>query len=334
MEVRPRDSGRIALSVAMLRRGVRRTSGKGFVGVTIALALVGGTYGVASATAQARPQHDHGRDHHSGLRWDMRGRGSWVVCPMIPAGTDALKLPPIPEEERGFGGLITAIGSNSITFTTPEGVSETVDVDSSTIFRNDDQKISFSDLTAGEDVEVVAPRMEVEPESSTTTSAPAGSTDQSTTTSTTSPVPIARLVVVVGPELEGWVEATATGSFVLQDPQGFRFTVDTSSSTVYSERGVSPAPTSVAVGDVVLVKGVLNLSDYSTLNATSVWIIPQKPVKGCCGPWRGKGPRIDMEGDSSMVVCASIGSGTSSSSSTSTTSTTTTTTQASGGSSS
>lgn len=74
----------------------------------------------------------------------------------------------------------------------------------------------------------------------------------------------------------GTAPASATGSFTLVDRAGTTWTVDLSTTTTYSEAGVtSPSYSNVAVGDEAAVDGTSAGTD--TVDATSVALV-QKPV--------------------------------------------------------
>jgi|GEM_PF-5408098 len=154
----------------------------------------------------------------------------------------------------GFGGLrgsIALIGTGSLTLTETNGLSVVVGTTSSTTYRLGDTTISASSLVVGENVVArLAPG------------------------STTSPV--ATEIDVVPAHVAGTVVSVTGTSIVVQDAQGFWWTVVVGGSTTYSSGRGGMAGTSVTVADVVPgvridAAGMVD-ANHTSLDATSVKI--------------------------------------------------------------
>ena len=148
-------------------------------------------------------------------------------------------------------GLLTNVGTGSLTVETPSGATVQVKVDSSTSYRQGTTSLAFGRLASGEDVAVVP------------TSDTAGGSS-----------PTAATVRVVGPVIAGQVVSMSGTTIVVSGAQGLHRTIVASSSTgVTTASGTSGTLGSVTVGTRIAALGTI-AADHADLVATSIYVLP------------------------------------------------------------
>lgn len=161
---------------------------------------------------------------------------------------------------RGTNGLVTSVGSDSLTVQTPDGA-KTVALTSSTTYYVGRTAATKSAVTVGKVVHV---RL-ADPGAAT---------------------PVAAVVRVVPAHIAGWVAAVDGSTITLTDISGFTRTVTTSGTTTYVKDGATATSSIVAKGAFVRAIGTVG-SDGTTLDATRV--ATGLPDRGN-GPGDGPGP--------------------------------------------
>jgi hypothetical protein len=143
----------------------------------------------------------------------------------------------------GYGGLVTAIDSDSLTVRSPRGT-ETISLTSSTTYYVGKTKAARSAVEKGTVVHVrlVDPRATKK---------------------------VAAVVTVLPAHLEGWVTKIGDSSITLTDPSGFTRTIRTGPATTYVKDGAAATRTAITVGSLVRAIGQVD-SDGTTLDATRV----------------------------------------------------------------
>jgi hypothetical protein len=207
----------------------------------LALALAaGGTAWAAGGGGWGGPHNGaHGYGPHGSLRWGF-GRDS------APLGIVA--------------GLNTSSTPNVLSITEFDGTTATYDVSSNTQYFLNGVKGSSTSVVAGENVVVFA-----------------GRNWGGWSGSTASTTPTAQVVYLFSPHVFGSVQSVTTNStgqlIVVQDPQGFWHSIQTSSTTVYYSNGTSSttAPT-FTTGEIIAALGSVG-TDHLTLDATQVNVV-------------------------------------------------------------
>lgn len=143
----------------------------------------------------------------------------------------------------GYGGLVTAVDSDSLTVRTPRGA-ETVALTSSTTYYEGATKATRSAVEKGDVVHV---RL-ADPQATTK---------------------VATVVTVLPAHLAGWVTAVDAGTITITDRDGFSRTIRTSASTTYVRDGATATRSAVTVGSMVRALGEV-APDGTTLQATRV----------------------------------------------------------------
>lgn len=209
----------------------------------------------------------------------VAGASGVSSTPVLDAATTAPSAAPRPVPAAhgrwgwrgGVAGLITSIGSSSLTVQRPDGTTVQVTVTSATTYRSGTTALTLDKLSAGEDVLVVP------------TSATAGSS-----------TPTAASVRVVGPVIAGRVVSVSGSTVVVSDPQGFYRTVITSSATtVTGSDGKASSLAAVQPNTRIAALGAI-AADHTDLDATAIRILPAMPtgpVPGPMGPGGPMGPR-------------------------------------------
>ncbi len=238
----------------------------------VAAGIVQGTPGSDSFTIQTRSGASETIDVSSSTTYYERGvsspsltnlaSGDFVVAFGTASGSTvtASKIQLAGAPSPSHHGLAVAgtvqgtPGASSFTITTPSGASDTVDVSSSTsYFERGVSAASLSNVASGDYVAVF------------------GSVSDSTVTAT-------KVAIATPPPSNGQFATAGTvqqtsasgGSFVIETWNNTQVTVQTSSSTTYTERGVSSASlTDIAVGENVAVFGTVS---GSTVTATQIAI--------------------------------------------------------------
>jgi hypothetical protein len=154
-------------------------------------------------------------------------------------------------QRGGYGGLVTAIDSDSLTVRTPQGT-ETIGLTSSTAYYVGRDKVSRTAIAKGAVVRVrlADPRATKK---------------------------VATVVSVLPAHLEGWVTKVDDSSFTITDPSGFTRTINTNGSTTYAKDGATATRSAITVGTLVRAIGKVD-SDGTTLDATQVAV--GRPGKG------------------------------------------------------
>lgn len=218
------------------------------IGGAVAVGVAAGSYGAAWATTQALSG--------PGPRG---GPPAGAVPPRLagtkPPGAHAAPAPPAPGPPGG--GLLTAIGSSSITVEGPNGKSTTFTTVSSTTYSQAGHSISRSGLHVDDPVTVL-------PKSSG--SKTSGASDLT-----------AGAVDVLRSQLRGVVDSVSSGTITITGFQGFKRTIATSSGTRYIKGTTTVSRSAVSDGEVVGALGTL-MSGGTELNAQLVVIGQPSPA--------------------------------------------------------
>lgn len=206
----------------------------------LTLGLMAGGYGVASAatsngTGTATSQSSTGAP-------GPRGFGG-------PGGPGDPRHGPRP------GGVVTAIGTNSITVQRPDGTTQTVTTNSSTTYTRDGASSTASALATGERVRI----RPTQPPTSSSSSVTAANVD------------------ITDPQIHGTVEGVSGSVLTIVDDQGFWRTVDLSSSTTYTDSGNSSSASALTAGKPVVATGTVD-ADHVALDAGTVAVDPVRPA--------------------------------------------------------
>lgn len=145
---------------------------------------------------------------------------------------------------RGFGGVLTAVTSSSLTYAGPDGTTHTVGLTSSTTYTRDGATAHHSDLAVGE-------RISVRPVDPSATS------------------PVAASVDIHSPHLGGTVYSVNGNTIVIIDGEGFHRTIHTTSATVYTDNGQSATSSAVTKGQHLNALGSID-TNGTDLDATRV----------------------------------------------------------------
>lgn len=167
-----------------------------------------------------------------------------------------------------YGGLVTAVDSDSLTVRGPRGT-ETVALTSSTAYYDGATKATRSVLDAGDVVHV---RL-VDPRATSK---------------------VAAVVTVVPARIAGWVTQVGDTSLTLKDLDGFTRTVRTGSGTTYVKDGATATRSAITVGSLVRAVGHV-ADDGTTLEATRVatGMPSREDGPGPDGPGFGRGGMMD-----------------------------------------
>lgn len=143
----------------------------------------------------------------------------------------------------GYGGLVTAIDSDSISVRSPRG-SETIALNGSTTYYVGQTKVTRSAVEKGDVVHVrlADPRADKK---------------------------VATVVTVVPAHLAGWVTKVGDSAITITDLDGFTRTIRTSGSTAYVKDGETATRSAITVGTLVRAFGQV-ADDGTTLDATRV----------------------------------------------------------------
>jgi len=219
----------------------------------VAGGLAAGSYGVASAAAShdaATPASSQALSSPSSSSKPASGHTSSGG----PIGVGRLGLGGDfgPGGNIGQGGTITKLDSTSITVEPLFGGTLTVTTNSSTVYREGDNKVARSALAVGEQIAFL-------PEGRLTSSSASGSK-------------VVTVVEIVQPHVSGKVVKVDGSELVVSEEDGLNVTVNTSSSTSYGEAGQSASSSAVQVGTVVSVTGTLS-PDHEQIDATTIEIV-------------------------------------------------------------
>jgi len=155
------------------------------------------------------------------------------------------------ELRGGYGGLVTAIDSDSVTVRTPGGT-QTIALNGSTTYYTGKTKATRSAVGKGS---VVRIRL-VDPQATKK---------------------VAAVVSVVPAHIAGWVTKVSDDTITVTDPSGFTRTIRTTGSTTYLKDGASATRTIVTVGTMDMALGTVD-DNGTTLDATQVAV--GRPGKG------------------------------------------------------
>ncbi|HEY5475049.1 MAG TPA: DUF5666 domain-containing protein [Candidatus Limnocylindrales bacterium] len=161
-------------------------------------------------------------------------------------------------------GTVKAVGSGSVTITQFDGSSKTLTLTASTTYSEAGATVSGSALVVG--VRISAQ----------------GTVDSGGNFTATA-------ITIAPSSVQGTVASKTATAMVITTAAGKTVTVDVSSATKYSVRGISAATlANVAVGDRIAASGTLNAD--GSLNATAVQAVPNdQPGFGGFGPGGGRG---------------------------------------------
>jgi hypothetical protein len=143
----------------------------------------------------------------------------------------------------GYGGLVTAIDSDSLTVSTGRG-SETITLNSSTDYYVGKTAATRSAISKGDivHVRIADPRATKK---------------------------VASVVSVVPAHLSGWVTKVDSDEITITDHDGFTRTIKTSGSTTYEKDGASATRSAITVGAFVHAVGAVD-DNGTTLDAQQV----------------------------------------------------------------
>jgi hypothetical protein len=150
----------------------------------------------------------------------------------------------------GPRGVVSAIGTDTITITGMDGTSVTFDTTSATTYTKDGASSTSAALAVGENVSI---QLTAPPTSSTATST-------------------AKSINIVSPSLRGSVVSVSGTTIVVQDGQGFYRTIDTSASTTFLNGGAASTIASITPGENVLAVGSVD-ADHTDLDAATVGVL-------------------------------------------------------------
>jgi hypothetical protein len=162
-------------------------------------------------------------------------------------------------------GTVTAVGTASVTITQFDGSAKTLTLTGSTTYTEAGATVSISALTVGDRISAQ------------------GTVDSAGAFTATS-------VTIAPASVQGTVASKTTTTIVVTTTSGKTVTVDVSSATKYTVRGVSsPTLANIAVGDRIAAEGTLNSN--GSLAATVVQAAPndQPGFGGFGGPGGGFG---------------------------------------------
>ncbi|HEX7498322.1 MAG TPA: DUF5666 domain-containing protein [Candidatus Limnocylindrales bacterium] len=161
-------------------------------------------------------------------------------------------------------GTVTAANSSSVTITQFDGSSKTLTLNGSTTYTEAGATVTNSALVVGVRISAL------------------GTLDSSGNFTATA-------VMIAPTSVQGTVASKTATAIVVTTTAGKTVTVDVSSTTRYTVRGISAATlANVAVGDRIAASGTLNTD--GTLNATAVQSAPNdQPGFGGFGPGGGRG---------------------------------------------
>lgn len=165
-------------------------------------------------------------------------------------------------------GKVTAIGSGTITLTTAEGTSQTIDTTSSTRYYTMNVAATSAAISLGDQVAVVIARP-----------APSASSSKSSSSKTTSvpTTPKAAAVVDIKPFATGSVVSATAGEIVVKS-DGLERDILVGGSTSYTEAGATIPASAVAAGETVFAWGSA-ATDPTQLQASNV-IVTGPSVSG------------------------------------------------------
>lgn len=172
----------------------------------------------------------------------------------------------------GFGrdsapyGIVEGLANDVLTVMAFDGSTVTYDVGMNTQYFLNGEKGSSSSVAAGENVVVFA-----------------GRDWGGWSGSSSSTTPTAQVVYLFSPHVFGSYQSETTNStgelIVVQDPQGFWHSIQTSSSTVFYVNGTSSTtPPTFSTGEILAAIGSV-ASDHVTLDATQVNVVTPKAHK-------------------------------------------------------
>lgn len=156
-------------------------------------------------------------------------------------------------------GSVTSLVGDTLTVLEFDGVSQTFTVGTSTKYFLDGKATTSAAVTAGLNVVVDAPHYWAGGSSTTT--------------------PAAAIVFLISPNVLGNIQSVTVGTsgdtINVLNPQGFAFTIQTSSTTTFWVDGTSSttAPT-FTDGEIIAALGTVNTSSRDELDATQVNVIP------------------------------------------------------------
>lgn len=169
----------------------------------------------------------------------------------------------------GFGHEFAPLGSvvsldtttDVLTVLEFDGTTQTFNVSTGTQYFLDGKLATSAAVTAGLNVVVVAPHLWNGPTNTATTSSTSG--------------PAAQAVYLLSPNVLGRITAVNGDDLSVVNPQGFAFTIQTGTSTVYYVDGTesSTAPT-FTVGEVIAALGTVDATNQDQLDASQVNVVP------------------------------------------------------------
>jgi hypothetical protein len=172
----------------------------------------------------------------------------------------------------GFGrdsaplGMVVSLVGTTLTVMEFDGASVTYNVSGNTVYFLNGVKGSSNSVSPGENILVVA-----------------GHGWGGWSGGTPSTTPTANVVWLLSPHAFGAIQSVTSNStgdlIIVQDPQGFWHAIQTDSSTVYYDNGVSSsaAPT-FTTGEIISALGSV-ASDHETLDATQLNVVTLKKHK-------------------------------------------------------
>ncbi len=244
------------------RGGIRRSVGghrvlAGATGAAFVVGAAAGGYGIASAATGTGPTAPQSAVTSPGAP-AAGSQGPARMPRVAPGGAFGVAgRAGGPFGGHGLTGLVTSVGSGSITIEVLDGSdgllgspvagsSVTVTTDSSTTYARLGATATSGAVVAGETVDV-----------------------QPTTATAGSASPTAASVVVVGPRVSGSVVSDDGSTIVVRDSQGFERTIHVTSSTAYTQAGAVASSSAVSSGVEIVATGTLD-SNQTDLDATSV----------------------------------------------------------------
>jgi hypothetical protein len=147
------------------------------------------------------------------------------------------------KHRHGYGGLVSAVDSDSLTVRTPRGT-ETVGLNDDTTYYVGRTKATRSAVTK----DVVVHIRLADPQATKK---------------------VAAVVTVLPAHLEGWVTKVSDASITVKDPAGFTRVIETDSSTTYVKDGATSTRSAITVGSFVRAMGSV-ADDGTTLEADRV----------------------------------------------------------------
>lgn len=176
-----------------------------------------------------------------------------------------------PTRANFHPGVVTAVTSSAITLTLPDSLSATYTINSATVIEDHDVAKTVADITLGSPVAVISSH-----------------TDASLAAKILLGVPGKDAPGAHQPRLGGQVVAVSATTITVADRDGFWRTINTSSTTTYSDASGATTRDAVAVGQFVGATGTVD-ADHTSLDAASVQVSATAPLHGPDGGHGGPG---------------------------------------------